>query len=173
MGKANLIVRRRSDSATRGWLQFGPHMWPCALGRGGIASRKREGDGATPRGRHRLAGVYYRPDKFRRLPSSAGLMTIRPDLGWCDTPGDANYNRRVRHPYRAGAERLWRGDDLYDALVVLDYNMRPRVSGRGSAIFLHVARPGLVPTEGCVALAKKDLRILLARVPRGACLIIA
>ncbi|MEQ1717383.1 MAG: L,D-transpeptidase family protein [Hyphomicrobium sp.] len=173
MRKANLFVRRLSARDTRGWLQLGTLGWPCALGRGGIRGLKREGDGATPRGSHRVAGVYYRPDKFRRLPSSLPLIAMRPDLGWCDTPGDANYNREVRHPYPAGAERLWRSDDLYDAVVVLNYNVRPRIKGRGSAIFLHIARPGFAPTEGCVALRKRDLRILLSRVRRGTSLIIA
>ena len=79
---------------------------------------------------------------------------MRPDEGWCDAPADRNYNRSVKHPYRASAERLWRADGLYDVLVVLDYNERPRVRGRGSAIFVHVARPDYAPTEGCIALAR-------------------
>ena len=88
--------------------------------------------------------------------------------GWCDDPVDRNYNRRVRHPYPASAERLWRSDHLYDLVVVLGYNDRPRVAGRGSAIFMHVAGPGFAPTEGCVALRLPDLKRLLEEVPRGA-----
>ena len=91
--------------------------------------------------------------RARRLPARA----IRPDDGWCDASADRNYNRPVRHPYSASAERLWRSDGLYDLVVVLAYNERPRVRGRGSAIFMHVARPGYAPTEGCIALARAHL----------------
>ena len=85
------------------------------------------------------------------------MRAIRPRDGWCDAPADRNYNRPVRHPYPASAERLWRADGLYDVVVVLGYNDRPRVRGRGSAIFMHVARPGYAPTEGCIALARPHL----------------
>jgi L,D-peptidoglycan transpeptidase YkuD (ErfK/YbiS/YcfS/YnhG family) len=87
---------------------------------------------------------------------------IRPDDGWCDAPADRNYNRRVRLPYLASTERLSRDDALYDIVVVLDYNIRHRSRGAGSAIFMHVARPGWLPTEGCIALAEHDLRRVLA-----------
>jgi L,D-peptidoglycan transpeptidase YkuD (ErfK/YbiS/YcfS/YnhG family) len=92
------------------------------------------------------------------------VRAIRLREGWCDAPADRNYNRPVRHPYPAGAERLWRTDALYDIVVVLDYNDRPRVRGRGSAIFMHVAKPGYAPTEGCIALARAHLLRLLERM---------
>jgi L,D-peptidoglycan transpeptidase YkuD (ErfK/YbiS/YcfS/YnhG family) len=88
--------------------------------------------------------------------------------GWCDAPGDRNYNRPVRHPYPASAERLWREDELYDVLVVLGHNQRPRLRGGGSAIFMHVARPGYLPTEGCIALERGHLLALLERLGPGA-----
>jgi len=157
-----LAVRRRSGRDTRAWLEYGPFRWPCALGRSGIRALKREGDGATPRGRHALAFVYYRPDRIRRFACRLDLLRLAPSFGWCDAPCDANYNRPVRHPYRHSAERLWREDALYDLIVVLRYNIRPRARGRGSAIFLHVARDGLRPTEGCVALEARHLRQLLS-----------
>ncbi len=81
--------------------------------------------------------------------------------GWCDDPRDRNYNRYVRHPYPASAERMWREDNLYDVVVVLSHNDRPRVRGRGSAVFMHVARTGMTPTEGCVALRLPHLLRLL------------
>lgn len=87
--------------------------------------------------------------------------------GWCDDPSDRNYNRGVEHPYPASAERMWREDRLYDIAVVLGFNDHPRVRGRGSAIFLHVAGPGLLATEGCVALSRADLVQVLARARRG------
>jgi L,D-peptidoglycan transpeptidase YkuD (ErfK/YbiS/YcfS/YnhG family) len=95
------------------------------------------------------------------------VRPIRPADGWCDAPADGNYNRRVKLPYSASHERLWRDDALYDLVVVLGYNDRPRSLGRGSAIFMHLARPGYVPTAGCIALSRADMLKLLARLKPG------
>ncbi|MFO1112843.1 MAG: L,D-transpeptidase family protein [Rhodospirillales bacterium] len=134
----------------------------CALGRGGITAGKREGDGATPAGRFPLREVYYRPDRLRP-PPGCGLpvAAIDPGLGWCDDPADAAYNHPVRLPFAASHEDMWREDGLYDLLAVVGCNDDPVIPGRGSAIFLHVARPDFAPTEGCVALALDDLIALL------------
>lgn len=166
MRKAQLAVRTRSAAATRGFIELGPLRWPCALGRGGIRALKREGDGATPRGQFLLRSAYYRADKLSRLPLRLPLTAIRSDFGWCDAASDRNYNRPVRHPYPASAEHLWRADGLYDLVAVIDYNLRPRIKGRGSAIFIHVARDGFTPTEGCIALRRKDLVQLLTSLRR-------
>lgn len=93
------------------------------------------------------------PRPVTGLPVNA----INPADGWCDALEDRNYNRPVCHPYPASAEVLWRDDALYDVVVVVAYNRRPRVRGKGSAIFMHVARPGFEPTEGCIALKRSDL----------------
>lgn len=100
------------------------------------------------------------------------VQPLKPDDGWCDAVADRNYNRKVRHPYPASAEQMWRGDALYDLVVVLDYNERPRVRGKGSAIFMHVARPGFLPTEGCIALRAGDLRKLLGILRQPAILVV-
>lgn len=98
-------------------------------------------------------------------------MPARRDDGWCDAPADRNYNRPVRLPYAASTERMWRSDHLYDLVIILDYNIWPRQRGRGSAIFLHIAREGFQPTEGCIALRSQDLEKLLSRIgPAGAVL---
>ena len=149
------------SSATRGWLKLGNLTFPCALGRGGIQRRKREGDGTTPAGAWRLLCVRYRADRVLRPRTILPTHPVRCGDGWCDAPGDRNYNRPVRHPYPASAERLWRADELYDVLVVLDYNTSPRVRGKGSAIFMHVARSDYAPTEGCLAVARGHLVRLL------------
>ncbi|MEZ5852679.1 MAG: L,D-transpeptidase family protein [Hyphomicrobiaceae bacterium] len=143
-------------------------MWRCALGRTGRHGRKREGDGATPVGRWRLLDVLYRADRVSRPRTALPVRAIRAEDGWCDAAGDRNYNRPVTHPYPASAERLWRPDALYDLVVVLDYNVRRRVRGRGSAIFMHVARPGYAPTEGCIALSERDMRNILVHLRRPA-----
>ncbi len=142
--------------------------YPCALGRSGRRAIKREGDGATPVGAFRLESVHYRPDRGPRPRTALPLKVIKPSSGWCDEPADRNYNRPVCHPYPASAEEMWRPDQLYDVVVVLDCNRRPRVRGRGSAIFMHVARPGFKPTEGCIALRRADLVRILARLKPGA-----
>jgi L,D-peptidoglycan transpeptidase YkuD (ErfK/YbiS/YcfS/YnhG family) len=135
----------------------------CALGKGGVtpADAKREGDGASPLGVWPIRRLLYRPD--RGLPPTAlPAAPIGPDDGWCDDPADPAYNRPVTLPYGASAERMWRDDGVYDLVVVLGHNDDPPVPGLGSAIFLHLARDGYAPTEGCVALARPDLEALLA-----------
>jgi len=160
-----------------GWLTAPGYRWPCALGRTGViaAADKREGDGATPAGRWSLRRVFYRPDRLPRPPdvSRSGLSVtpLTADLGWCDDPDHADYNRLIGLPHPAGHERLWRDDGLYDVIAVLGYNDAPPVPGLGSAIFLHVALPdpdgphGLRTTAGCVALPLPDLLALLAALP--------
>jgi L,D-peptidoglycan transpeptidase YkuD (ErfK/YbiS/YcfS/YnhG family) len=131
----------------------------CALGRTGIrpAADKHEGDGATPAGLWFLREVLWRPDKISCPISRLRTRSIEFDDGWCDAPTDGAYNRPVRLPYGASAERMWRDDPLYDLIVVLGYNDAPVVAGAGSAIFMHVARPDYAATEGCIALALEDL----------------
>jgi L,D-peptidoglycan transpeptidase YkuD (ErfK/YbiS/YcfS/YnhG family) len=149
-------------------LSFGGLRLPCALGRSGRRVVKREGDGATPIGSFAVREAFYRADRLARPRTALPLRPIGVLDGWCDDPLDRNYNRRVRHPYPASAERLWRSDRLYDLVVVLGYNDRPRIAGRGSAIFMHVAGPGFAPTAGCIALRLPDLKRLLEEIPRGA-----
>ncbi len=134
----------------------------CALGRGGVRAGKREGDGATPVGRFPLRRVLWRADRLDRPPvTGLPARPIAPDDGWCDAPDDPAYNRPVTRPYPASHETLWREDGVYDIIVVMGHNDDPVVPGLGSAVFLHVARPGWTPTEGCVALARDDLLRLL------------
>jgi L,D-peptidoglycan transpeptidase YkuD (ErfK/YbiS/YcfS/YnhG family) len=162
----SIRVASRGARAARGWLAAGPLRMAVALGRSGIRADKREGDGATPRGRFRPVRLWWRPD---RGPRPRSLLPVRPigrGDGWCEDPADRRYNRPIRLAYDGCGDRLWRRDHLYDLVVELDHNARPRIAGRGSAIFIHVARPGLAPTAGCVALPAGSLRRLLGRVGR-------
>ncbi len=135
----------------------------CALGRAGISADKHERDGATPLGHWRMRALLFRPDRLPRAPlTKLPIRALRPEDGWCDDPADPLYNRPVALPFRARAEALWRADGIYDLIVPLGYNDDPPVPGRGSAIFLHVARPDFSPTEGCVALAREDLLAVVA-----------
>lgn len=146
-----------------GLLRAGEHIVPCSIGRGGLirAADKREGDGTTPIGSWPLRAVLLRPDRVT-LPPAIKLpwRWIRPDDGWSDGTGDPAYNRAVRHPHAFSAERLWRDDELYDVIVVLGHNDAPPQPGLGSAIFWHCWRDGAA-TEGCVAIAKRDMLSLL------------
>lgn len=137
-------------------------MVRAALGHGGVRADKQEGDGATPIGALALRRVLYRADRGPPPECALPIEPLAPDDGWCDDPGHADYNRMVRLPHAARCEALWRADEIYDLVGVLGWNDAPVVRGRGSAIFLHVARPGYPPTEGCVALAPADLRRVLA-----------
>jgi L,D-peptidoglycan transpeptidase YkuD (ErfK/YbiS/YcfS/YnhG family) len=156
-----MVVRALSRRAPRGVLSVAGRTFPCALGRRGQRAIKREGDGATPIGRWDLRSVLYRSDRIPRPHTGLPIKAMRRSDGWCDAPGDRNYNRAVRNPYPASTEQLFRADHVYDLLVVLSHNERPRKRGCGSAIFMHVARPGFSPTEGCVALRIEDLRRVL------------
>lgn len=149
-----------------GLLQAGAGVIACALGSAGIVSVKREGDGGSPRGCFRLRGGAYRPDQFGARPRSGlPLRPTTPRDGWCDDACDRRYNRPIALPAPGvSAEALWRADGLYDVVIDLDYNRGPIRPGRGSAIFLHIARPGYTPTEGCVALRRADLLRLLRRL---------
>jgi len=140
---------------------------PAALGRAGIRALKREGDGGTPLGRFPVRQVLYRADRIGRPRTRLPLRAIGTRDGWCDDPADRNYNRLVRLPSRRSAEGLKRSDHLYDLVLVLGYNDRPRVRGKGSAIFVHLAREGYTPTEGCIALSLHDLTMLLAQLRLG------
>jgi L,D-peptidoglycan transpeptidase YkuD (ErfK/YbiS/YcfS/YnhG family) len=135
----------------------------CALGPAGVvaASAKREGDGASPAGVWPIRRVLYRPDRGPAPQTALPVAAIAQDDGWCDAPQDGGYNRPVKLPYPASAERMWRDDGLYDLVVVLGHNDDPPVAGMGSAIFLHLARPDYAPTHGCIAVRREDLDALL------------
>lgn len=173
MGISRIRVRRRPGGRHCGLLIAGGRAIPVALGRAGPAAAKREGDGHTPVGRYRIVRALYRPDRMARPPTRIPLAAIAPDDGWSDDPADRRYNRPVKLPVAGSHERLWRDDALYDLVLVIDHNTRPRIAGRGSAVFIHQARPGFAPTEGCVALARGELRRLLARLAPGAVIEIA
>jgi L,D-peptidoglycan transpeptidase YkuD (ErfK/YbiS/YcfS/YnhG family) len=142
----------------------GPLVFPVALGRGGIKADKREGDGGTPRGVFKLRRLWWRADRAPRPRTMLPVRRIRPDDGWCEDPRARAYNKPVTVPEGSTGDRLWRKDRLYDLILELDHNTRPRVAGRGSAVFVHVARSGFAPTAGCVALNAGALRNLLARL---------
>ena len=155
-------IPMRGRVTANGLLLLGSETFTAALGRGGIRADKHEGDGATPAGILPLRKVLYRAD---RRPAPACAVAVQPIArsdGWCDDAAHPAYNCPVRLPIDASAEALWRDDPVYDIITVLGWNDAPVVPGRGSAIFLHLARLGFPATEGCVALAPDDLPRVLA-----------
>jgi L,D-peptidoglycan transpeptidase YkuD (ErfK/YbiS/YcfS/YnhG family) len=158
-----------TDGHGGGVLDLGTRRVRCALGKAGVrpAADKREGDLASPAGVWPIRRVLYRPDKGAAPATALAVQALAPDDGWCDAPDDPAYNRPVKLPHAASAERMWRDDGIYDLVVVLGHNDDPPVPAMGSCIFLHLARRGYLPTEGCVAVTRADLEELLAAAQPG------
>ncbi|MEM7424691.1 MAG: L,D-transpeptidase family protein [Pseudomonadota bacterium] len=150
-----------STSATTGTLTAGSWCVHCAFGRGGLTADKREGDGATPTGNWPLRKLFYRADRLTPPGTGLELQKIESSDGWCDAPGHSLYNQIVQLPFGDSHETLQREDHLYDLMIPMGYNDGPIVPGRGSAIFFHLAREDYQPTEGCVAISRADMELLL------------
>ena len=159
-----VTVRTRPGDRSRGLLLVGQRAIPVVLGRAGILANKREGDGGTPRGVFRPLRLWWRPDRGPRPRTSLPARRIFPGLAWCEDPHSRLYNRPFRRSANGPGDGLWRKDRLYDLIVEIDHNTRPRVAGRGSAVFFHVARPDRSPTAGCVAMGAGELSKLLANL---------
>ena len=152
-------------------LRFLNRRFPCTIGRGGVTNRKREGDGATPRGTHGLVGMLYRPDRL--APPADWAVPIGPADLWSDDPRDPDYNLMVRTPHRFSHEALLRPDPLYDLILITDWNWPRAIRGAGSAIFIHQQRRAGYPTEGCIALRRDHLLWIAQRLRHGCRLIVA
>lgn len=162
-----LVVRVSPRDRLKALIRFGPVTVHAALGRGGVTTFKREGDGGTPRSAMAVLSGFRRGGMLTPDRSGLPLQRVGSRDGWCDAPGHASYNRHVRLPFPASHETLLRGDVLYDFGFVLDWNIRSRRRGMGSAIFLHVAKPGFPPTQGCIALKRRDMLRLMPLLRRG------
>lgn len=159
-----ICVRAAAGARSRGWLSFGTLIIPVALGRGGIRANKREGDGATPRGRFHPVRLWWRADRAARPATSLPVRPITPLDAWCEDPADRRYNQPIRLAAGRLGDRLRRDDHLYDYIVEIDHNQRPRIAHRGSAVFVHLARDNFGPTAGCVAMRKGAMLQLLRRM---------
>lgn len=168
-----IVVRRAPGRPAEARVHLAHGVRRAAIGRGGLKALKREGDGGTPIGRLPLRFGLFRADRLLRPRTRLPMRPIRAVDMWCDDPADRNYNRLVRVSAPSGAETLMRADGLYDVVLVLGYNDRPRVKGRGSAIFAHLARPGFTPTDGCIAFSRRDMAAVLAQVRTGSAFLVA
>ena len=151
----------------KGYLEYKNFKCHCALGKAGIGKKKIEGDNITPKGIFKITKVYYRKDKIKKIKTLIKKIKIRKDMGWCDDPRSIFYNKQIKLPSKLSYERLYRKDDIYDLLAVLNYNINPIVKNKGSAIFIHIAKKNYKPTAGCIALKKMDLIKLLGIIKRN------
>lgn len=157
------MVQTKSFTATTGVLLVGGKRFDCTLGRSGVClpEDKTEGDGKTPIGTYPLRQLIYRADRVPRPKTDLPLEYLTPDTGWCEDPSHPDYNTRIKLPHDSEHDKMTRDDNLYDLTVVIGYNDDPPVPGKGSAIFMHIARPAFTPTAGCIGLKQEDLLAVL------------
>jgi L,D-peptidoglycan transpeptidase YkuD (ErfK/YbiS/YcfS/YnhG family) len=159
-----VTVRAAAGQRTRGWLTAGGQTIPVALGSSGIKANKREGDGGTPKGTFRPRQLWWRADRHPRPSTFLPVRAIGPEDAWCEDPADRHYNQPVRLNSNQRGDRLRRDDQLYDFIIEIDHNTHPRIAGRGSAVFLHLARKDFSPTAGCVSMTRSAMLRLLKRL---------
>jgi L,D-peptidoglycan transpeptidase YkuD (ErfK/YbiS/YcfS/YnhG family) len=157
-------IRAAAGDRNRGWLSAGGQTIKVALGHGGIRANKREGDGGTPQGTFHPLRLWWRADRHPRPRVFLPVRAITPEDAWCEDVSSRHYNQPLRLAARDGGDRLRRDDHLYDFIIEIDHNTKPRIAGRGSAVFLHLARKDFSPTAGCVSMTKGAMLRLLARL---------
>jgi L,D-peptidoglycan transpeptidase YkuD (ErfK/YbiS/YcfS/YnhG family) len=150
-----------------GYLIYKNSKFRCSLGVNGIKNKKKEGDGITPKGVFKLKKIYYRKDKVKNIVTKFKKIKITKDMGWCDDPNSKFYNKLIRLPSKFGHEKLYRKDDIYNLIIVLDYNMNPVTKNKGSAIFIHLAKKNYKPTQGCMGLKQNDLIKLIKMIKKN------
>ncbi len=144
-----------------GHLKFKDLKFKCALGKAGIGKKRVEGDNITPKGTYKIIQIYYRKDRIKKISSKFKLIKINKNMGWCNDPRSKKYNQLIKLPSKYTYERLFRKDNLYDLILVLNYNINPIIKNKGSAIFIHIAKNKYKKTAGCIALKKSDLLKLI------------
>jgi L,D-peptidoglycan transpeptidase YkuD (ErfK/YbiS/YcfS/YnhG family) len=150
-----------------GYLKYKDRKFRCALGKAGIQKKKEEGDNITPKGNYNIIKIYYRSDRLKKLSSKFKLTKITKNMGWCDDPKSRKYNQLIHIPTKYSHETLYRRDNIYDLILVLNYNMKPTIKNKGSAIFIHVAKNNYNKTAGCIALKKTDLIYLIKEIEKN------
>ena len=155
-----------------GYLKYNNLKFRCALGKAGMQGTKREGDNVTPKGTFKIVKIYYRSDRIKKISSKFRPIKITKNMGWCDDPNSKNYNQLIKLPTKYGHEKLHKKNNVYDLIVVLNYNMNPIIKNKGSAIFIHVAKKKYKKTAGCIALKKVHLLNLIKKIEKNTKVII-
>ena len=150
-----------------GYLNYKNFKFRCALGKNGIKKKVKEGDFITPKGKYKLIKIYYRPDRIKKINSPLKKIKIKKNMGWCDDVNSKYYNKQIKINDKISHEKLYRNDNVYDIIVVLNYNLNPIIKGKGSAIFLHVAKKNYSKTQGFIALKKNELLNLVSKIRKN------
>jgi L,D-peptidoglycan transpeptidase YkuD (ErfK/YbiS/YcfS/YnhG family) len=154
------------------FLYFDKYRIKCAIGKRGITSRKKEGDEKTPKGVFALGSIFYRKDRIKKIKSSLKKIIIKKNMGWCDDSNSKFYNKKIEHPFNFSAEKFWLKENIYDLIIVINYNLNPVIKNKGSAIFLHIAKKSYKPTKGCIAVNKRNLILLISKINKQTKIII-
>ena len=149
-----------------GYLKYKNLKFKCALGKAGIGNKKAEGDNITPKGIFRILKIYCRKDRIKKITSQFRPIKISKDMCWCDDPKSRKYNQLIKLPTKYSNEKLFKKNNIYDLIMVLNYNMKPTIKNRGSAIFIHVAKKDYKRTAGCIALKKSHLLKLIKKIKK-------
>ena len=149
-----------------GYLKYKNLKFRCSLGKGGVGKKELEGDNITPIGSYKLVNFFFRKDRIDKINSKIKFKEIKKNMGWCDDPKSKKYNQLIKLPSKLSYEKLFRKDHLYDLLIVLDYNMKPVIKNRGSAIFIHLATKYYNSTKGCIGLKKIDMIELIKKIKK-------
>ena len=157
-----MIVVRKN-----GYLEYKNLKFRCALGKAGIQKKIKEGDNITPRGTYKILSIYYRYDRIKKIKCPIKKIKINKKIGWCDDLKSEYYNKQIKLPSKLSHETLYRKDNIYDIVCVVNYNINPIIKGKGSAIFLHIAKKKYQKTKGCIALKKNHLIKLLALIKKN------
>ena len=158
----NMIIVKKS-----GHLKYKNLKFRCALGKSGVKKKIKEGDNITPKGVFKIIKIYYRPDKIKKIKTLIKKIEIKKNMGWCDEPNSRFYNKQIELPSKLSHEKLYRNDNLYDLIAVLNYNTNPIIKNKGSAIFIHIAKKKFDKTKGCIAVKKKNLIYLLSKIEKN------
>ena len=150
-----------------GYLKYKNLKFRCAVGKAGIRKKRKEGDNITPKGTYKIIRIYCRKDRIRQVKSKIKICRINKKIGWCDDPRSKKYNQLIKLPNKFRHEKFYRKDHLYDLIIVLNYNMRPVIKNKGSAIFIHLAKRNYYPTKGCIALSKNNLLMILNKINKN------
>ena len=150
-----------------GYLKYKNFKFKCSLGKGGVGVKRKEGDNITPKGIYKIIKIYYRDDRVKKMPLYLKLIKIKKNMGWCDDPKSKKYNQLVKLPNKNRQEKLYRKDNIYDLILALNYNMKPIIKDKGSAIFIHVANKNYKSTAGCIGLKKSDLINLVKTIKKS------
>ena len=150
-----------------GYLKYKNLKFRCALGKAGIKKKEREGDNVTPKGTFKITKIYYRHDKIKNIKTFIKKIKIKKNMGWCDDSTSSFYNRQIELPSQLSHERLYRNDNLYDLILILNYNTNPIIKNKGSAIFIHITNKYYKKTKGCIALKKEDLIQLISKIKKN------